>query len=133
MAIRDWFSQFFFPFQEEEVKKANRIILATKCSIIRDAQIAEKNEIEREFRNENLRLERMMLEDRDKALIAEELKRERERENLLKYSKEIRAQLEEKETIRAKEVERIEEEAIARKRALEAIEKVKFENWMINF
>jgi hypothetical protein len=109
------------------VKKANRIILATKCSIIRDAQIAEKNEIEREFRNENLRLERMMLEDRDKALIAEEQKRERERENLLRYSKEIRAQLEEKEAIRAKEVERIEEEAIARKRALEAIEKVKCE------
>lgn len=107
------------------MKKANRIILATKCSIIRDAQIAEKNEIEREFRNENLRLERMMLEDRDKALIAEEQKRERERESLLKYSKEIRAQLEEKEAIRAKEVERIEEEAIARKRALEAIEKVK--------
>lgn len=69
----------------------------------------------------------MMLEDRDKALIAEEQKRERERENLLKYSKEIRAQLEEKEAIRAKEVERIEEEAIARKRALEAIEKVKWE------
>lgn len=48
------------------MKKANRIILATKCSIIRHAQIAEKNEIEREFKNENLRLERMMLEDRDK-------------------------------------------------------------------
>lgn len=110
--------------QEEEVKKANRIILATKCSIIRDAQIAEKNEIEREFRNENLRLERMMLEDRDKALVLEEQKRERERENLLKYSKEIRAQLEEKEAIRSKEVERIEEEALARKKALEAIEKV---------
>ena len=106
------------------MKKANRIILATKCSIIRDAQIAEKNEIEREFKNENLRLERMMLEDRDRALIVEEQKRERERENLLKYSKEIRAQLEEKEAIRSKEVERIEEEAIARKKALEAIEKV---------
>lgn len=113
------------------MKKANRIILATKCSIIRDAQIAEKNEIEREFRNENLRLERLMLEDRDKALIAEEQKRERERENLLKYSKEIRAQLEEKEAIRAKEVERIEEEAIARKRALEAIEKVKENDFVV--
>ena len=106
------------------MKKANRIILATKCSIIRDAQIAEKNEIEREFKNENLRLERMMLEDRDRALIVEEQKRERERENLLKYSKEIRAKQKEKEAIRSKEVERIEEEAIARKKALEAIEKV---------
>ncbi|CRK99531.1 CLUMA_CG012850, isoform A [Clunio marinus] len=109
--------------QEEEVKKANRIILATKCSIIRDAQIAEKNEIAREFRNENLRLEKIMLEERDKALVEEELKREQERTNLLKYSKEIRKQLEERELIRAKEVERIEEEAIAMKKALDVMEK----------
>lgn len=110
--------------KEEEVKKANRIILATKCSIIRDAQIAEKNEIAREFRNENLRLEKIMLEERDKALVEEELKREQERKNLLKYSKEIRKQLEERELIRAKEVERIEEEAIAMKKALDVMEKV---------
>lgn len=106
------------------MKKANRIILATKCSIIRDAQIAEKNEIAREFRNENLRLEKIMLEERDKALVEEELKREQERKNLLKYSKEIRKQLEERELIRAKEVERIEEEAIAMKKALDVMEKV---------
>lgn len=107
------------------MKQANRIILATKCSVIRDAQIAEKNEIEREFRNENLRLERMMLEERDKALIEEEQKREIERKNLLKYSMEIRRQLEEREALRAKEVERIEEEAVAMKKALMAIEKVR--------
>ena len=111
--------------KEEEVKKANRIILATKCSIIRGAQIAEKNEIAREFHNENLRLEKIMLEERDKALAEEELKREQERKNLLKYSKEIRKQLEEREQIRAKEVERIEEEALAMKKALDVIEKVR--------
>lgn len=122
------FCFFLFVFrcqkQEEEVKKANRIILATKCSIIRNAQIAEKNEIAREFNNENLRLEKIMLEERDKALVEEELKREQERKNLLKYSKEIRKQLEERELIRAKEVERIEEEAIAMKKSLDVIEKV---------
>lgn len=106
------------------MKKANRIILATKCSIIRDAQIAEKNEIAREYHNENLRLEKIMLVERDKALVEEELKREQERKNLLKYSKEIRKQLEERELIRAKEVERIEEEAIAMKKALDTMEKV---------
>ena len=67
----------------------------------------------------------MMLEERDKALIEEEQKREVERKNLLKYSMEIRAQLEEREALRAKEVERIEEEAAAMKKALMAIEKVK--------
>lgn len=123
------FFDFFFLWrrkqkQEEEVKKANRIILATKCSIIRSAQIAEKNEIAREFHNENLRLEKIMLEERDKALVEEELKREQERKNLLKYSKEIRKQLEERELIRAREVERIEEEAIAMKKSQNVIEKV---------
>lgn len=66
-----------------------------------------------------------MLEERDKALVEEEQKREFERKNILKYSMEIRAQLEERETLRAREVERIEEEAIAMKKALVAIEKVK--------
>lgn len=65
-----------------------------------------------------------MLEERDKALVEEDLKREQERKNLLKYSKEIRKQLEERELVRAKEVERIEEEAIAMKKSLDAIEKV---------
>ena len=111
--------------KEEEVKKANRIILATKCSIIRNAQIAEKNEIAREFHNENLRLEKIMLEERDKALVEEELKREHERKSLLQYSKEIRKQLEERESIRAREVERIEEEAIAMKKSLDVMEKVR--------
>jgi hypothetical protein len=66
-----------------------------------------------------------MLVERDKALVEEELKREQERKNLLKYSKEIRKQLEERELIRAKEVERIEEEALAMKASLDVIEKVR--------
>ena len=70
----------------------------------------------------------MMLEEREKALIEEEQKREVERKNLLKYSMEIRAQLEEREAVRAKEVERIEEEAAAMKKALMAIEKVGYWN-----
>lgn len=65
-----------------------------------------------------------MLVERDKALVEEELKREQERKNLLKYSKEIRKQLEERELIRAREVERIEEEAIAMKKSQSVMEKV---------
>lgn len=110
--------------KEEEVKRANRVILAAKCSIIRDAQIAEKNEIAREFINENQRLERMMLVERDKALAEEELKREQEKKNLLKYSEQIRRQLDEKESLRVKEFEKASEEAQAMRKALEAIEKV---------
>lgn len=70
----------------------------------------------------------MMLEEREKALVEEEQKREVERKNLLKYSMEIRAQLEEREALRSKEVERIEEEAAAMKKALMVIEKVSKKN-----
>lgn len=62
--------------QEEEIKMANRVILTTKCQVIRDAQIAEKNEIERELRDENIRLEKMMNEDRENALKHEDKKRD---------------------------------------------------------
>ncbi|CAO1403379.1 unnamed protein product [Diamesa serratosioi] len=117
--------------QEEEVKRANRLILATKCHVIRDAQIAEKNEIAREFRNEDLRLEKIMSEERDKALIEDEIKREDGRKVLLKYSEDIRKQLRERETIRAKEVERIEEEAIVMKRAVENMNKEEQEKTQI--
>lgn len=62
--------------QEEEIKIANRVILTTKCQVIRDAQIAEKNMIERELRDENIRLEKMMNEDRESALKKEDRKRD---------------------------------------------------------
>jgi hypothetical protein len=64
----------------------------------------------------------MMLEERDKALAEEELKREREKKSLLKYSDEIRKQLEERESIRIKEFEKTAEEASAMRKALDAIE-----------
>lgn len=97
--------------QEEEVKRANRIILAAKCHIIRDAQIAEKQEIERELRSEELRLEKMMLNENEKALKEEEKKRELNKMLTTQHSEEIRNQLLQKEKIRLKEAERIEEEA----------------------
>lgn len=65
----------------------------------------------------------MMLEERDKALLEAELKREEERKSILKYSEEIKNQLKEKEMIRQKEIDRIEEESIMMRRALAAIEK----------
>ncbi|XP_055712159.1 trichohyalin-like [Phlebotomus papatasi] len=97
--------------QEEEVKRANRLILATKCHVIRDAQIAEKNEIDRELREEDVRLERIMLEDREKALKEEEerIKKEKVLNNL--HALELQKQLEERERARHLEAERIENEA----------------------
>ncbi|XP_053669728.1 cilia- and flagella-associated protein 45 [Anopheles nili] len=107
--------------QEEEVKRANRIILAAKCHIIRDAQIAEKQEIERELRTEELRLEKMMLQENEKALKEEEKKRKVNKVLTTQHSEEIRNQLVEREKARLKEAERIEEEARVLKQAQMAI------------
>lgn len=54
----------------------------------------------------------MMLDERDKALIEEDIKRQAERQKVKKYSDEIRRQLLEKESMKQKEVDRIEEEAL---------------------
>ncbi|XP_055627079.1 cilia- and flagella-associated protein 45 isoform X1 [Toxorhynchites rutilus septentrionalis] len=107
--------------QEEEVKRANRIILAAKCHIIRDAQIAEKQEIERELRAEELRLERIMLDENEKALKEEEQKAYLDKQRITQHSEEIRNQLLEKEKMKLKEAERIEEEARVLKHAQLAI------------
>ncbi|KAL1373793.1 hypothetical protein pipiens_018448 [Culex pipiens pipiens] len=107
--------------QEEEVKRANRIILAAKCHIIRDAQIAEKQEIQRELRAEELRLEKIMIEENEKALREEERKRQEAKMATKQHSEEIRNQLQQKEKIQLKEAERIEEEARVLKQAQMAI------------
>lgn len=107
--------------QEEEVKRANRIILAAKCHIIRDAQIAEKQEIERELRAEELRLEKMVLNENEKALKEEEKKAYLYKKRITQHSDEIRNQLLEKEKMKLREAERIEEEARVLKQAQLAI------------
>ncbi|XP_055627080.1 cilia- and flagella-associated protein 45 isoform X2 [Toxorhynchites rutilus septentrionalis] len=108
--------------QEEEVKRANRIILAAKCHIIRDAQIAEKQEIERELRAEELRLERIMLDENEKALKEEEQKAYLDKQRITQHSEEIRNQLLEKEKMKLKEAERIEEEARVLKKTERAMQ-----------
>ncbi|GAB0087715.1 hypothetical protein DMENIID0001_020540 [Sergentomyia squamirostris] len=97
--------------QEEEVKRANRLILATKCHVIRDAQIAEKNEIDRELRQEDVRLEKIMLKDRDKALKEEEERVRREKQFNTLHAVELQKQLHDREIARYLEAERIEDEA----------------------
>jgi len=107
--------------QEEEVKRANRIILATKCHVIRDAQVAEKNEISRELREENLRLEKMMMEERERSIKLEDVSREKARLIKSKHGLEIQNQLKEREMVKIMEAERIEEEAKAMAKAQIAI------------
>lgn len=107
--------------QEEEIKIANRVILTTKCQVIRDAQIAEKNEIERELRDENIRLEKMMNEDRENALKHEDKKKDHLKKINERHALEIKNQLRQREMSKVLEAERIEEEAKAMGKAQIAI------------
>uniref|UniRef100_A0A336MQV7 Cilia- and flagella-associated protein 45 n=1 Tax=Culicoides sonorensis TaxID=179676 RepID=A0A336MQV7_CULSO len=107
--------------REEEVKKANRIILATKCHVIRDAQIHEKQELCKEIKNEELKLEKMMLEEAERALKEEDKRRQALKQEMMKHSEELRKQLELKERLKLKEAERIEEESKKMQQAIAAI------------
>ncbi len=47
--------------QEDEIKQLNEMILAAKCHAIREAQIAEKQVILHEIKQEELRLDEVCL------------------------------------------------------------------------
>lgn len=99
--------------QTEEIMKVNRLILATKCHVVRDAQITEKQEITRTLREEELQMEKKLLEDCDKALKEEEMQREELKKINEKYAEELRVQLKRRELNKFLEAQRIEEEANA--------------------
>lgn len=66
--------------QDERVKQANGIILATKCRAIRNAQIGEKKMLETQLREEERRLDAMMEQQRQMKIRKEEEKRAAEEE-----------------------------------------------------
>lgn len=109
--------------QEEEVKKANRIILEAKCHAVRDAQVQEKSQIHRELKSNEQRLERQVIENAIKALSEEDEKFNKLNENKQKYADEIKKQLRERENLRFLEAERIEEEALMLRKANEALKR----------
>ena len=64
--------------QEEEVKRLNELILSVKVHAIRDAQVAEKQQIKRDIKDEEKRLDMMMEVDRLNAIrIQEEIEKKR--------------------------------------------------------
>lgn len=103
------------------MKEANRIILAAKCQVVRDAQVKEKQELRQLQRNEDSELEKLMLDENERALAKEkqsqfELKKTKEQ-----YATDLRQQLSSSHAKRLLEARRIKEEANAMSRAEEAI------------
>lgn len=67
--------------QEDEVKRLNELILNVKVHAIRDAQLAEKQQIKKEFLDEEKRLDMMMEVDRLNALkIQDEIEKKRKQD-----------------------------------------------------
>lgn len=93
--------------------KVNRLILATKVHVVRDAQITEKQEIHRQLREEELKLEKQLLNECDRAIKDEEMQREELKKLNEKYADELRIQLKRREMNKFHEAQRIEEEALA--------------------
>ncbi|XP_038649336.1 cilia- and flagella-associated protein 45 [Scyliorhinus canicula] len=69
--------------QEDEIKQINETITDARCHAIRDAQILEKEQIEKEMMQEEKRLDTMMELDRQKAIkMQDELERIRKENGL---------------------------------------------------
>lgn len=109
--------------QEEEVKKANRIILDAKCHAVRDAQVQEKTELEQELKKDEERLDKLVIDRALKELNEEDAKYSTLYERKQKYAKEIKKQIDERETARFLEAERKEEEALRVRQASEILKR----------
>ncbi|XP_030753396.1 cilia- and flagella-associated protein 45-like [Sitophilus oryzae] len=109
--------------QDERVKQANGMILATKCRAIRNAQIAEKKLIERQLKEEEQRLDKMMEQQRQIKIRTEERKLEEEEYRKQRYVKEVMQQMKENELERLLEAEKIEEESRMLNKALIELQK----------
>ncbi|XP_075396548.1 cilia- and flagella-associated protein 45 [Tenrec ecaudatus] len=80
--------------QEEELKSMNKVILNAKCHAIRDAQILEKQLIQKELETEEKRLDQMMEVERQKSLQRQEELDQKRREERIRGRRQIVEQME---------------------------------------
>ncbi|XP_063629326.1 cilia- and flagella-associated protein 45-like isoform X2 [Cydia splendana] len=90
----------------------NRVILASKCHAIRDAQIVEKDLIKKEIMEEERRLDAIMEENRQAAVARAEAEEERRHGLRLQNLTALKEQISSHEFAKVIETERIEEESI---------------------
>ncbi|KAF5287516.1 hypothetical protein FQA39_LY04144 [Lamprigera yunnana] len=109
--------------QEDEVKRANSVILAAKCLTIRKQQIVEKQLIKKEWAEEVRRLDDMMEQGRQKALKEEEERKRVKKEMNQKQVQALSQQIYENEVQRLIELEQKEEESRHINKALIAMQR----------
>ncbi|XP_033712494.1 cilia- and flagella-associated protein 45 isoform X2 [Orcinus orca] len=87
--------------QEEELKDVSKIILNAKCHAIRDAQILEKQLIQKELDAEEKRLDQMMEVERQKSVQRQEELHRKRREESIRGRRHIVEQMEKKQEERS--------------------------------
>ncbi|XP_021016542.1 cilia- and flagella-associated protein 45 [Mus caroli] len=96
--------------QEEELKDMSKIILNAKCHAIRDAQILEKQQIQKELDEEERRLDHMMEIDRRESLQRQEDRERKRREERVRGKRHIVEQIKKNEEERSLQAEHREQE-----------------------
>ncbi|XP_017304628.2 cilia- and flagella-associated protein 45-like [Diaphorina citri] len=124
--------------REDEMKLCNSLLLMSKCQTIRDAQVAEKTLIAKELKAVELDLDRIMEEDRMKAIEEQDKLREQEeikkklqfqsltkQIQLNKDLREMAVYALEKETRRLRQVEENRQKELENKKKLKLMEQEK--------
>ncbi|XP_042537937.1 cilia- and flagella-associated protein 45 [Dipodomys spectabilis] len=96
--------------QEEELKDMSKIILNAKCHAIRDAQILEKQQIQKELDEEEKRLDQMMEVERRMSLERQEARDKQRREESIRGRWHIVQQIEKNQEERSLLAEQREQE-----------------------
>ncbi|XP_005078255.1 cilia- and flagella-associated protein 45 isoform X1 [Mesocricetus auratus] len=96
--------------QEEELKGMSKIILNAKCHAIRDAQILEKQQIQKELEAEEKRLDEMMEADRQKSLQRQQDREKKRKEEMKRGKRHILEQIKRNEEERSLLAEHREQE-----------------------
>ncbi|KAL4674317.1 hypothetical protein H8959_018251 [Pygathrix nigripes] len=96
--------------QEEELKDMSKIILNAKCHAIRDAQILEKQQIQKELDTEEKRLDQMMEVERQKSIQRQEELDRKRREERIRGRRQIVEQMEKNQEERSLLAEQREQE-----------------------
>ncbi|KAL6092596.1 hypothetical protein STEG23_028830 [Scotinomys teguina] len=87
--------------QEEEFKDMSKVILNAKCHAIRDAQILEKQQIQKELEAEEKRLDQMMEMDRQKSLQRQKDQERKRKEERIRGKRQIMDQIKKNEEERS--------------------------------
>ncbi|XP_029111767.1 cilia- and flagella-associated protein 45-like isoform X1 [Scleropages formosus] len=110
--------------QEDEIRKLNKVILDARCNAVRDTQILEKKQIQKELHEEELRLHSIMEASRHRALEAEEQTEKRRKQQHILGRAQIQKQMEERLEERLLQDEMKEQE---NQKMLEKLKKIQME------